>query len=289
MNKVSTLVSVRWLAERLSSGVGNLRILDASWHLPNANRNAAEEYKKQHIEGALYFDIDECSDKTSPYSHMLPSIENFAEYVGNLGVSNDSHVVVYDNNDKFGLFSAPRVWWMFRTFGHQAVSLLNGGLPKWLDAGYPVTDAKPKVARAKFNASFNPSAVKSFEEIDNNITDKQFAVVDARAAGRFDGIDPEPRPDCKPGHIPGSINIPFPTILNKETREVKPVEDLSKIFKDKGIDINKPVTATCGSGVSACCLILAAHLCGNDEMDLFDGAWVEYFHRAKPENIRVKK
>ncbi|XP_077980540.1 3-mercaptopyruvate sulfurtransferase-like [Glandiceps talaboti] len=289
MNRVPALVSVKWLAEKLSSGIGNVRVLDSSWHLPNTNRNAAEEYPAKHIKGALYFDIDKCSDTTSKFSHMLPSAEFFADYVGKLGVTNDTHVVVYDNNDNFGLFSAPRVWWMFRIFGHPHVSLLDGGLPKWIKDGFPVTDKIPKVEEAKFSATLSPNVIKSFQDIDQNISDKQFAVMDARSAGRFDGVDPEPRPDCKPGHIPGSVNIPFPKILDKETREVKSITGLKSLFEENGIHLNKPLTATCGSGVSACCLVLAAHLCGKDDVSVFDGAWVEYFHTAKPENVHVKE
>ncbi|XP_002737858.1 3-mercaptopyruvate sulfurtransferase-like [Saccoglossus kowalevskii] len=289
MSKMSPMVGIKWLAEKLSSGATkNFRVLDSSWHLPNTNRIAAQEYPKKHIRGALFFDIDVCSDTTSKYVHMLPSAELFANYVGNLGINNDTHVVVYDNNDNFGLFSAPRVWWMFRHFGHPHVSILDGGLPKWINEGHPVTDEIPTVEPAKFVATANSTEVVSFEEMVQNVTDGGFQVMDARAAGRFDGVDPEPRPDIKPGHIPKSISFPFPLILDGDTREVKSLEDIRKIFDEKNISLDKPLTASCGSGVSACCLILAANLCGKDDVRLFDGAWVEYYLRADPKDIHVK-
>ncbi|XP_077979497.1 thiosulfate sulfurtransferase-like [Glandiceps talaboti] len=294
--RVPTLVSAKWLNNTLSndsiSSTAKFRILDATLHLPRMNRNAAEEYQKQHIKGALFFDINRCSDLTSKYQRMLPSEEQFADYVGNLGVTNQTHVIVYDNTDNFGFFSAPRVWWMFRTFGHRLVSVLNGGLLKWIREGFDLTGEIPLVEPTQFKAVINQSAVKKFNDIYYNILDKRFQVMDARSQKSFDGLKPGTLWD-KQGHIPGSLNIPYRNLPNEVTGELKSVNELTELFQQKGVDLNKPLVATCGtartvmypSGVTACSLVLAAYLCGKTDVPLFDGSWNEYSDRAKPENI----
>lgn len=190
------LVSPRWLWDTLRAGSAvrsNVQILDASWHLPKTGRDAWREYKERHIPGAYFFDIDNCSDRTSPYDHMLPSADQFAEYAGKLGVSNSSHVVVYDTSD-FGSFSAPRLWWMFRVFGHPHVSVLDGGLRAWLREEHPVKPGKePRPKPVEFQAKLNASQVVGHEEMVENIEKRTFQTVDARVEGRFRGLDPEPR------------------------------------------------------------------------------------------------
>ena len=191
--KFGTLVSVKQLTEALCKSPKNLRILDSSWHMPGTNRNPFAEYLEGHIPGALFFDIDDCCNKNSDYEHMLPSPTQFEKYAGKLGINNETHVVLYDNNE-MGLFSAPRVWWTFKIFGHNAVSILNGGFPKWLAEGQPVTKDIKNVDKEIFKAKFKSAGVKSFEEIQRNIHEKEFQMADARPSGRFYGIDPEPRP-----------------------------------------------------------------------------------------------
>lgn len=188
------LVSAKWVSEAIKSPQPGLavRLLDASWYLPKMKRDPRREFEERHIPGAAFFDIDQCSDRTSPYDHMLPSTDDFAEYVGKLGVGNDSHVVVYDGSDQ-GLFSAPRVWWMFRAFGHDAVSLLDGGLKNWQREGYLLSSGKSRTAPAEFHASLDKSLVKSHEDIKKNVESRHFQLVDARSAGRFRGIEVEPR------------------------------------------------------------------------------------------------
>lgn len=185
------LVSSGWLAEAVKAQ-RKMRILDTSWYLPKLRRNAKSEFKKRQIPGAVFFDIDQCCDKTSPLDHMLPSEDAFADYVGNLGIERDTHVVVYDASD-FGAFSAPRVWWMFRVFGHSAVSLLNGGLRNWEQEGLPVSDRYVRPKPAEFKASLNRSWIKTYEDILDNLETNKFQVVDTRPTGRFRGLDPEPR------------------------------------------------------------------------------------------------
>ncbi|XP_013913251.1 PREDICTED: 3-mercaptopyruvate sulfurtransferase [Thamnophis sirtalis] len=279
------LVTAKWVSEVIKTPQtgSSVKLLDASWYLPKMKRNPQREFEDRHIPGAAFFDIDHCSDRTSPYDHMLPSATDFAEYVGKLGVSNDCHVVVYDASDQ-GLFSAPRVWWMFRAFGHEAVSLLNGGLKNWMKEGYPVTSGKSHPAPAEFHASLDKSMVKTYEQVKENIDSRQFQVVDARSAGRYAGTEPEPREGIEPGHMPGSVNIPFTEFLT-ETGLEKSSETIQSLFQEKKVDLSKPLAATCGSGVTACHVALGAYLCGKPDVAIYDGAWVEWFMRAQPEDI----
>lgn len=192
--QVQPLVSASWLANMVKRNlVGpSLRVLDSSWYLPMMNRDAKKEFAQSHIPGASLFDIDECSDRTSKFDHTLPSEQHFADYVGNLGIGNDSHVVVYDVSD-YGAFSCTRVWWMFRLFGHPKVSVLNGGFRNWVSEGHPVSVAYTKPEAVRFKANMNRSWVKSFEDVRENILTQRFQVVDARPHERFRGVEPEPR------------------------------------------------------------------------------------------------
>ncbi|GFR84732.1 sulfurtransferase [Elysia marginata] len=266
----------------IASKPGNHRILDASWHLPNTGRDAKTEYAESHIPGALFFDIEECVDKTTFVPHQIPSSDGFATYVSTLGINNETHITVYDNNPKFGFFSGQRVWWMFRLFGHNPtkISLLEGGLPKWVSEGGEVTSkVTDDIQTQTYKASFDPTLVKNYEDIEKNVSSSEFTLVDARPSGRFQGVAPEPRDDTKPGCIPNSKNIPFYAVLNDD-RTMKSPEELKAIFQEEGIDINKPFVCSCGTGISACVLALAAHLCGNDNVAIYDGAWTEWYHRA---------
>ncbi|XP_052816505.1 3-mercaptopyruvate sulfurtransferase-like [Mya arenaria] len=293
MLRLGTLVSAKHLAECLKTQANKLRVVDATWFLPNYGRTGIQNYMECHIPGAVFFDIEACT-RPSPYEHMLPSEEVFSEYVGNLGIDNETHVVVYNDHPDFALFSAPRVWWTFRAFGHSTVSVLDGGLRMWRDANLDLAKGHETVPVPKlnFNAKFNESFVKSFEDVMKNINEKQFQVVDARPAGRFDGTSPEPRADCKPGHIPGTTSIPFPSVMTSYTgpdgQEVKhgAVKDrrtLEKMFDGAGVDLSRSLTASCGSGVSACVLAFAAHLCGKEDVSVYDGAWVEWYKRSRPD------
>ncbi|XP_038612343.1 3-mercaptopyruvate sulfurtransferase [Tachyglossus aculeatus] len=279
------LVSAKWVAEALRSpGTGQrVQLLDASWYLPKLKRDPQKEFEDRHIPGAAFFDIDLCSDRTSPYDHMLPTAQSFAEYAGKLGVGGDTHVVVYDASEQ-GLFSAPRVWWMFRAFGHRAVSLLDGGLRNWQREGRPLGSGRGRPVPAEFHATLDPAFVKSYEDIKENVESRQFQVVDARASGRFRGTEAEPREGIEPGHIPGSLNMPFTDFLTEQGLEKSP-EELRGLFREKKVDLSQPLVATCGSGVTACHVALAAYLCGKPDVAIYDGAWVEWFMRARPEDV----
>lgn len=188
------LVSGQWLSDAIRNNLigPKLRVLDSSWYLPKTKRDPRVEFAQRHIPGSSFFDIDQCSDKSSELDHMLPTSRHFSEYVGDLGIGNDTHVVVYDTSD-FGAFSAPRVWWMFRLFGHGLVSVLDGGMKNWLAEGRPVTSEHSKPESREFKATLNQAWVKSYEDVLENIGTKQVQTVDARSAGRFRGTEPEPR------------------------------------------------------------------------------------------------
>ncbi|KAM6957894.1 3-mercaptopyruvate sulfurtransferase [Aplochiton taeniatus] len=284
-SQTRALVSAHWLADAIKDNVigSGLRILDTSWYLAKTKRDAKAEFNQRHIPGASFFDIDECSDKDSAYDHMLPSACQFSEYVETLGIGNDTHVVVYDASD-FGSFSAPRVWWMFRLFGHNSVSVLDGGMKNWLTEGKPHTAEYSQPTRREFKASVNQTWVKTYEDILKNIATKQVQVVDARSAGRFKGTEPEPRDDTKPGHFPGAINMPFTSFMDASGKELEP-EGLSRLFREAGVDLEKPLWASCGSGVTACHIVLGAHLLGHPGVCVYDGSWSEWYKRATRELI----
>ncbi|CAN9505840.1 unnamed protein product [Ophioblennius macclurei] len=284
-DQVQALVSTGWLADMVKRNqVGpNLRILDASWHLPSTKRDAKKEFAQTHIPGASYFDIDECTDRDSPLHHTLPSEEFFADYVGNLGIGNDTHVVVYDASD-VGAFSCARVWWMFRLFGHPKVSVLDGGFRNWVAEGYPVSAVRSKPESSKFTASMNRSWVKVFEDIAENIASQKFQLVDMRSYGRFRGVEPEPLEGFDPGHIPGSKCMPFNMFLGDDGKML-PINKLKQFFEESQVDLGKPMCGTCGSGVTVCNMVLAAHLCGVPGVPVFVGSWFEWLSKAPPEHI----
>lgn len=277
-----SLVSTKWLFETISNAPSKLRILDSSYYLPKAKRDPYEEFKQKHIPGAQFFSIADCCDNTSKYEHMLPKPQEFAAYVSKLGISNDTHVIVYDASDSYGFFSAPRAWWMFHVFGHTKVSVLNGGFKKWCEDGLSTSNTIENVKTETFNPKFNPDLVKSFEDVENNLNSKIFQVVDARGADRFHGTGPEPRPGIKPGHIPLAKNIPYGEVVDKNTGTLKSPEELEEMFLKTGIDLKQPIVASCGSGVSACVLSFAASTLGKT-VPVYDGAWVEWYLRSKPD------
>lgn len=267
---MSALVTTLELADKIDSP--QLRIVDASWHMALEKRNAYEEYIAEHIPGAVFFDIDKISDYNSPYPHMLPSAEIFAKSVAALGIGNDDEIVVYDTT---GLFSAARVWWMFRVFGHEKVKVLDGGLPKW-KAEYNALESGPsKRSSSIFQSHFNTALVRNFEQIKNNIEYKQELLLDARSPGRFLGTESEPRAGLPSGHIENSINIFFRECLAPPYNTLKSITELRAVFEEKTI-LSQKFVASCGSGVTACILALALYELGNKNVAVYDGAWAEW-------------
>lgn len=267
------IVESHWLAKHLNAP--DVVILDGSMHLPNSGRNAKAEFAEQRIPGALFFDIDDISDTSDPLPHMLPSAEKFASCVGKLGIGNGTRVVVYDT---VGLFSAARVWWMFQIMGHSDVAILNGGMPKWLNEGLGMEEGQPRSVRPTgFSARFQASKVKSLDDVLNACKDNNGPqIADARAAARFAGTAPEPRPELKSGHIPRSCSVPFTNLL-EDDGTLKNLEDIRQAFIDAGIDPQKPIITSCGSGVTAAVLVLGLGLIGkNNAVSLFDGSWTQW-------------
>nr|XP_061805426.1 thiosulfate sulfurtransferase-like [Nerophis lumbriciformis] len=281
----NAVVSAQWLADAIKSGLvgSKIRVLDASWYLPITKRDARAEFAEKHIPGSSFFDLIKSSDESSPYCFTLPKSDHFSRFVGELGIGNDTHVVVYDAHD-FGSYTAPRVWWMFRQFGHSSVSVLDGGMKNWLEEGHPVTPEQVKPERRHFQATPNPGWVTTYEEVLDNIGTKKFQVVDTRPAGRYRGIEPEPIEGTLPGHFPGAVNLPFTSFLQTSGKFLVK-EDLFSQFKEAGFNLDQPLMATCSCGVTACFAILVAHLLGHPGVRLYDGSWSEWFNKASPENI----
>ena len=265
------LVDAAWLAAHLDDA--SVKILDASWHLPPTGRDGRAEYAQAHIPGAGYFDIDALSDRSSSLPHMLPTPAAFSTGVGALGIGSGDHVVVYDAE---GLFSAPRVWWMFRIFGHDSVSVLAGGLRAWRAAGHPVTADVRVPAPQAFEAGFRPKMVRTLADMQANLASAAEQVLDARAEARFTGAEPEFRPGLRSGHIPGSVNLPFPNLVDPATGSFLSADGLRAAFDAAGVDPAKPIATSCGSGVTACILGLGLHLIGRDDWAVYDGSWTEW-------------
>jgi thiosulfate/3-mercaptopyruvate sulfurtransferase len=265
------VVSTDWLAAHLSED--DLRILDGSWFLPQAGRDPQSEYTARHIPGALFCDLEAISDPNTALPHMLPSPEQFARDAGALGVGDDTRVIVYDTS---GLnMSAARIWWMFRAFGHDRVAVLDGGLAKWKAEGRPVEQGAVRVAPRLFTPRPPLEQVRSIEQIRENLAGRQEQVVDARSPGRFAGTDPEPRPGLRGGHIPGSLNLPFSELVQADGTLLPP-DILRSRFEAAGVELDRPVVTTCGSGTTACALLLALHVLGAQSTALYDGSWSEW-------------
>jgi thiosulfate/3-mercaptopyruvate sulfurtransferase len=269
MPQNNTFVTPEWLdAERAKS---DLVIVDGSWYLPAMKRDGRAEYAAAHIPGAVYFDIDEVKDINSNLPHMLPPPSVFALHMARLGISDGQRIVVYDGA---GLFSAPRVWFTFKLFGVKEVYILEGGLPAWRAKHFAVDGNKVLREPGHFTARFSPSQVANLDRVEQSLQQNTAQVVDARPAGRFRGEDPEPRAGVASGHIPGSINVPSSEVV-KDGKLASP-EAIKKAFDDAGLDPDKPIIASCGSGVSAAILWVALEAIGKQPAALYDGSWSEW-------------
>jgi thiosulfate/3-mercaptopyruvate sulfurtransferase len=274
------LVSTDWLASHLSDP--DLIVLDGSYYLANHKRDARAEYLAGHIPGAQRFDIDAISDKSNPLPHMLPLPQQFGAQVGALGVGDGMTVVLYDG---IGLYGAARVWWTFRAFGAGKVFVLDGGLPKWKAENRPLETGagKPRAAKT-FTPRFNRQMVASIDDVQKVLVDKTAQVVDARAADRFRGVAPEPRPGMRGGHMPGSFNVPFGQVL--ENGQLAAPDKVAAAFKQAGVDLDRPVVTSCGSGVTASILTFAIEALGKPPGRVYDGSWSEW--GARPDTAIVK-
>ena len=265
-----TLVSTDWLAAHMKDP--DLRILDASTYLPGVDRDGRTEYDAVHIPGARFFDIDDVSDGRSDLPHMVPPIEKFMSRVRAMGVGDGHQIVVYDGS---GLFSAARVWWLFRLIGQNNIAVLDGGLPKWIAEGREVEDLAPVIRDRHMTVRFQNQMVRDVTQVSSASKLGTSQIVDARAAARFRGEAPEPREGLRSGHIPNSRNVPFTDLLNDD-KTMKTPDQTRAIFESAGVDLKKPIITTCGSGVTAAVLGLALERMGHDMWSLYDGSWTEW-------------
>jgi thiosulfate/3-mercaptopyruvate sulfurtransferase len=265
------LVSTEWLAAHLDDP--RVRVVDSSFKLPGITPTAKEDYDRGHITGAVFFDIDDIAEPGTSLPHMIPSTDLFARKMEGLGIGDGDRVVAYDSA---GLSSAGRAWWMLRLFGHREVAILDGGLPKWRAEGRPLDTALPSPPRRRFTPRFDPVRVRDKRALLANLSTRQEQVVDARAAGRFEGTVEETRPGLRRGHIPGSRNLPYDRVTDPQTHQLRSPEELSRLFEDAGVALDRPIVASCGSGVTACALAFALHLIGHPGAAVYDGSWSEW-------------
>ncbi|KAJ3158197.1 hypothetical protein HDU86_003155 [Geranomyces michiganensis] len=298
----SSLVSTSWLANNLDKVV----VIDATWYLnpqqtqkgkvgmdddfafipdpnPKPPKDGRKEFAERHIQGARFFDLDEVSDPLSPLPHMLPTLEDFEDAVSKMGIKETDHIVVYDAQ---GIFSAPRVWWTFKVFGHKHVSVLDGGLPKWLAEHRPVVSTAETFPESKYRCEYREDMVIDYQDMLLHVTDfmysKNFTIIDARPSARFAGFAPEPRPSLSSGHIPSSINIPASELIDPETKTMLPRKDIIRRLIIEKIDMDRPLVTMCGSGVTAAIVFLALDLVGKrGDVKLFDGSWTEWASKSK--------
>ncbi|XP_067929101.1 3-mercaptopyruvate sulfurtransferase-like [Watersipora subatra] len=284
----ATLLSVSKLTELtdLSNAVSDVVILDVSIPMPGEKRDCYAEYKQRHIPGAKFFDLNQCRETETDNDYMLPTKEKFKEFVEQFGIKSHTTVVVYDANDKKGIFSSPRAWYMFMVFGHKKIYVLDGGLMQWLKEGKSIeTGDSPECLKSEYlSENLNAVHVKTLEEVKKNISTKEFQLLDARSPGRFHGTSPEPRPEIKPGHIQGSKCLFWIEFL--ENGVFKSPEKLAEVYKAAGVDTKSSLVATCGSGVTACFITLTCHMLGNPNVAVYDGAWVDWFLHA-PDNLKM--
>jgi thiosulfate/3-mercaptopyruvate sulfurtransferase len=267
------LVSTQWLQDHLDAP--DIVVVDGSYYLPAMNRNAREEYLAAHIPGAVFLDIDVVKDRSSNLPHMMPSAEGFSSAMRELGIGDGQTVVVYDG---IGLFSAPRVWWMFRVFGVREVLILDGGMPKWKAEGRPIDFGEVRRTPRHFTTRFDRGAIADLADVQKALAHPDIQVVDARSKARFDGTAAEPRPGLPSGHMPGALNLPWEQLL--EDGRLTTSARISKAFADAGVDISQPIVTTCGSGVSAAILWFALDAIGKEPKALYDGSWTEWASRG---------
>ena len=270
----SFFVAADWLAEHIDDP--EIQIIDARMAPPGQEqRNLNAEYQAGHIPGAVFFDIEALSDHTSPLPHMMPRAEAFAVAMRELGVSSDKHLVVYDEGN---LFSAPRAWWMLRTFGVERVSIVAGGLEGWRRDELPLEQGLPELPEGEFDVNFDPQVIKRLTDVLLVSHEGSAQIVDARPAGRFNGLVAEPRPGLRSGHIPGALNVPWSELVING--ELKTTDELNEIFARQGVDFEQPIIASCGSGVTAAVVVLALTTLGVNGVSLYDGSWSEWGART---------
>ena len=271
------LITCDWLNENLNQK--DLCIIDCTWHLPGTNRDGKSEFLNERIPGSIFFDLDEFSDQSSKYPHTIADKKWFSKKASELGIQNSDHIICYDT---LGIFTSPRVSWMFSQYGHEKVSILDGGFKNWKIKKFKVETGKPQnKGQSNYIAKNNPKNIKFFEDIKNNIVSSTFKLIDARPSGRFNATDPEPRPELQSGNIPNSQSLPFSKLLDPATGCMKNKDELKKIFDELSISSEDKITFSCGSGVAAVIAGTAYEKVFNKEFDVYDGSWTEWALKNK--------
>jgi len=272
------IVSTDWLNKKLEDKTSDLAVLDVTWF---SDKDAIKDFSKQHIIGASYMDVFLGVETTPLYPRNIPDEATFQMNARGSAVNDNNHVIIYENTGKFGFFLGARAWWMFKLFGHENVSVLDGGLERWIADGHETTNMMVKKREGNLTAKFNAKWIVKFEDMVENLTSRKAQVCDSRVPAKFNHSPDDP----KSGHYPGAVNIPFPSLFNPETRTLKTVDELKKVFADAGIDLSKPVVSMCSGGMSSCALVLLAHLCGCTDAAVYLGGFTEWKARAVPSQI----
>ena len=269
---MNQLIEIEWLKKNLNNP--NVRIIDGTLHMPTSGLNAFEVFKEKHIPNAIFVDLEETSDQKSNLPHMMPDNVYFSKKISLLGINNNDHLVIYD---MYGMFSAARIWFMFKAFGHEKVSILNGGFPAWIDSNGEISNQINNLEPTNYKANLNKSLIVNYKEVLDNLLNNKYQIIDARSPDRFSGNSEEPRPGTKSGHIPKSKNLYFNDLIDPSTKKFIKKKEIENLIKKLGIDIKKNIICSCGSGVTACILKFALELLNeNKNIKIYDGSWSEW-------------
>ncbi|XP_041473048.1 thiosulfate sulfurtransferase-like [Lytechinus variegatus] len=285
-DQVPPLVTTSWLSQHLGTKKKPLIVLDVTWNPRGKSGN--DFHQEQHIPGSLYFNLEECKDHESPFKFTLPSPNDFDKYVSNLGISNQTHVVIYENDPRYKAKTSERVWWMFRYFGHDKVSVLDGGLEQWVKDGFSVTsDSTEDPVKATFKSTVQRHLLKTYDEVLEDLKEGSVQLVDTRPSHWFDGSKPSLWPDLRLGTIHRAKHLTFEDCMAKDSTRFRTAAELREVFASADIDLSKPVTTTCNVGVTACIVAMAAFLQGKEDVAVFDGSWDEFSQRAPDDLLRI--
>ena len=269
---MNQLIEIEWLKKNLNNP--QIKIIDGTWHMPGSGLNGFDVFKEKHIPNAIFIDLEEISDLNSDLPHMISDEKYFSEKISSLGISNNDKLIIYD---MYGMFSAARIWFVFKVFGHSNVSLLNGGFPAWLDSGGDISNKINELKSTTYKAKLNKSLIANYNQVLKNLSNQKYQVLDARSPDRFSGIGEEPRPGMKSGHIPKSKNLYFNDLINQDTKKFIEKEKIENLIKKSDIDTKKDIICSCGSGVTACILKFAIELVRkNKNIKIYDGSWSEW-------------
>ena len=269
---MNQLIEIDWLKKNLNNK--KIKIIDGTWHMPGSGLDAIEIFKEKHIPNAIFVDLEEISDQKSDLPHMMPQENYFSEKISSLGINNTDQLIIYD---MYGMFSAARIWFMFKAFGHKNVSLLNGGLPEWINSNGEISNKIKKYKKSNYKAVLNKSLIVNYEDVLDNIKSNKYNLLDARSPERFLGRDNEPRPGMKSGHIPKSKNLFFNNLINQDSKKFLNKKEIKNIINNLEIDDKKEIICSCGSGVTACILKFAIELIDKDKnIKIYDGSWSEW-------------